>query len=195
MPVKFKRHPATPATQERATRFIRWYGRSERYLKRKIQSNWDEDIAQDTALNIYDLILYAHIRIESYYNYFRRAYFANMLLERRRAQRFISIHVFKRDSERLSENEYLYQDGEVLKEALVTDEDVEAEELLAEDRREEYLHFVRANFSESEIIIFEIYLELFETLKATRIAELLGIKYSKFHKVISKIRTRLAEVF
>lgn len=170
MPVKYKRHPATPTTQERATRFLRWYSRSEKTLRTKIGRNWDPDIAQDTALSIYDLILYAQVRIDSYTNYYRRAYFANMLQEQRRAKKIAT---------------------DEIPETGAYDRATEIDELIADDRREEYLEFVRANFEDAEIIIFEIYLELFETMKVKRMADLLGIPYGKFHKVISKIRTCL----
>lgn len=171
MPVKYKRLPATPTTQERATRFIRWYSRSEKFLRTRIGKNWDPDLAQDTALYVYDLILYAHIRIASYSKYYRRAYFANMILEQRRAAKIVT---------------------DEIPDTAAHDAEVEVDEVLAESKRGEYLRYVHRHFSESEIIIFEIYLELFETMKVKRMADLLGIPYGKFHKVISTIRACLS---
>lgn len=174
----------TLENERRARNFMKWYGahfeelKSDLYYRGRV---FDDQIATDTALIIYDAIALKGARIASYADYFFRAYHTNSMKGQVNGVGFAKDHVFIDDhhADALAAPEYNY--------ALYED--------VVDTLNREVLEYVRANYSDFDACIFEIYLGLLPETSYKKLAALLDIPITKIWQAIGAIKKDVRVTF
>jgi hypothetical protein len=182
--IKLKGHEKpTPDSERRAKSFIRWYSLRIDTLRKDwlYVGKYDDEVATDTALYIYDCIALKGLRITGKYKfYFLRAYHMRLLAENQKkavaAKRFI----------------YL-DDPDVNLEIAASD--FECFEKALDALNTEMMDYVRANYSALESSLFEIYIALQPDMSYKRLGKMLGYSPNKIWPIIGAIRRDLCEKF
>lgn len=194
--------------ERRARNFMYWYGAHFEELKTALYFKgrmFDDQIATDTALMIYDAMLLKGTRIDSYADYFFRAYHTNAMKSQvnniNDAKMIISI-----DAPLDYTNDVVHYKHSVQKLA-ATKQIVYADKLRAPDfnyalyeeivdaLNTEVMAYVRLNYCDFDTAIFEIYLGLLPDISYKKLAALLGISFTKIWQVIGEIKKDVRETF
>lgn len=171
---------ATPETEARAREFMQWYGDNFDALRDKLIYDhlYDDEIATDTALYLYDCIALKGFVIKDYKFYYLRAYHTARLAALKKRTPEVSID----DEERiiqLSAPDFNYEKYEAVVDQLNT----------------EILEYVRANYDAVAVSLFEIYIGLQPDISYKRLAVMLDIPVTKIWTSIGAIRKGVAAEF
>lgn len=171
----------TPENEKRAKSFMRWYSLRFDVLRKEwlYAGRFDDEIATDTALYIYDCIALKGLQIKGKYKwYFLRAYHMRVLSEqKKRAQ-----HLKRTVS---------LEDIELADMSLDSDEF----ETAANALNGEIMDYVRRKYSALDSSLFEIYIALQPEMSYKKLGALLGYSPAKIWPVIGAIRRDLFETF
>lgn len=175
----------TPESERRAKAFMRWF--SLRFDR--LRSEWlyagkfDDEVATDTALYIYDCIALKGLQIKGKYKwYYLRAYHMRLLASQ------------KKRAEAARRSVYL-DDPDVLLDLAAPTFDYEYFEALVDAINTDMLEYVRANYPPLDASLFEIYIALQPDMSYKRMGKMLGYSPNKIWPVIGAIRRDLAEKF
>ena len=175
----------TPESERRAKAFMRWF--SLRFDR--LRSEWlyagkfDDEVATDTALYIYDCIALKGLQIKGKYKwYYLRAYHMRLLATQ------------KKRGEEARRSVYL-DDPDVLLDLAAPTFDYEYFEALVDAINTDMLEYVRANYPPLDASLFEIYIALQPDMSYKRMGKMLGYSPNKIWPVIGAIRRDLAEKF
>lgn len=186
--VKLKGHEvATPENERRAKAFMRWFSlRFDRLRKEWLYAGkFDDQVATDTALYIYECIALKGLIIKGKYKYyFLRAYHMRLLAERKKRAEHESRHVWLDDPE-VAVGHYL----------AASEFDYEYFEALVDSINSEMLEYVRNNYPPLDASLFEIYIALQPDMSYKRMGKMLGYPPHKIWPAIGAIRRDLAERF
>lgn len=160
----------TREAEERAQDFLKWYGDNCKHIRERLiyAHLYDDALATDTMLNMYDgIALKGHV-IRDYKFYFLRAYHTNFIAKRRGAD---------------------YEDLDF--DVVESDEDAAGRAAVIDQILNEVLEYVRDNFSAAESSLFEIYVGLLPDISYSKLAKMLGLSLSQVWQVIGAIRKDL----
>lgn len=187
---------ATKDSLRAARAFMGWYGlRFEELRDRLIYAHkFDDEVATDTALKIYDDIALKGTVINGKYKwYYFRAYHTNYIaakkLEQKETAQTISydappINDYEGDGYIVAaQDTYAYVNG-----LAAPDFDADAFESATDLLRAEILEYVRANYAEENVSIFEIYMELLPEISYKKLAVLFGMPHQKIWQAIGEIK-------
>lgn len=178
---------ATPENEARAREFMDWYAANERTIRTKLiyESLYDDQIATDTMLNVYDAIAYKGLRVQDYKFYFLRAYHTNRIAARKRSVPVESIDAPARQGE-----------TPTIADTLAAPEfNYEAYERTVDAFKTEITEYVRANYGPAECSIFEIYIALQPEISYPKMSRMLGIPSHRLWMAIGQIKKDLLKTF
>ena len=170
---------ATPESEAAARKFMDWYGSNFEKLKRELiykGRGFDDEIATDTALTIYDAIALKGAQIESYKHYYFRAYHTNCL----------------RAAQAKKNNTVSIDEGTTV---IASTFNYETYEAVVDQLNTEIIEYVRANYDEVAVALFEIYIGLQPDISYRRLSVLLNIPFTKIETKIGAIRKDVAVRF
>lgn len=169
---------ATPESEERANEFMQWYGDNFNRLRDKLIFThlYDDEVATDTALIVYDNIALKRFVVVDYQAYFLRAYHTNRVAKLKR-------RVYETELAQLQD------------EPFIADLDHEEREEAVDRLNNEMLEYVRASYDPFSTSLFEIYIGLLPDTSYKRLAALLGLPDSQVWTRIGVIRKDLAQRF
>jgi len=189
---------ATKESLRAARAFMGWYGLSVKVLARKIAGNYDDEVATDTAIKIYDdIAIKGTVITGKYRSYYLRAY-ANNYAAAMKTKLRERMTTESYDAPPLHDSE---QDGYIIPAGAVytyvnglaaPDFDAEAYEHATDILRAEIIDFVRANYPEESVSIFEIYMELLPEISYKKLAVLFGMPHQKIWQAIGEIKRDVA---
>lgn len=158
----------TREAEARAQDFLQWYGANCEYIRERLiyAHLYDDALATDTMLNMYDGIALKGHDIRDYKFYFLRAYHTNFIAKRRGA-------------------DWVDLDFDV------EDTSADVEDSAIDQILVEVLDYVRDNFSPAECSLFEIYVGLLPDISYSKLAKMLGLSLSQVWQVIGAIRKDL----
>lgn len=171
----------TIGDERRARNFMAWYGAHFEELKTALYFKgrvFDDQIATDTALLIYESIALKGYKIASYADYFFRAYHTNAMKAQVNDVEYAKNHQSTDTQHRpgiaetIPASEFDYALYESLVDALNT----------------EVLEYVRANYCDFDTCIFEIYLGLQPDISYKRLAAMLDIPITKIWQAVGTIK-------
>jgi len=192
----------TELSQANATAFMYWYGKNFERLRDKLifAHLYDDEVATDTALTIYDNIALKGVVILDYQFYFLRAYHTNRVAKANRKAREISYdeglynEFNKMDNGREpTSNRTSLAVAQLI--AAAPDFDYEEYELAVDQLSTEMLDYVRANYDPLSVSLFEIYVGLLPGISYKKLSALLGIPVTRIWTSLGEIRKDLAERF
>lgn len=175
----------TPESERRAKAFMRWFSLRFDTLRNEwlYAGKFDDEVATDTALYIYDCIALKGLQIKGKYKwYYLRAYHMRLLA------------VQKKRGEEARRSVYL-DDPDVLLDLAAPTFDYEYFEALVDAINTDMLEYVRANYPPLDASLFEIYIALQPDMSYKRMGKMLGYSPNKIWPVIGAIRRDLAEKF
>lgn len=178
---------ATPENEARAREFLEWYGANAEIISNKLiyEHLYDDEIATDTMLNVYDCIAYKGLEVRDYKFYFLRAYHTNYVATKKR-----------KGVPPVSIDTPMYEDGERLGDTIAApDFDYEAYEETIDTIERTIIEYVRANYSPTECSIFEIYIALYPDISYKKMAKMLGFPVHNIWPVIGTIKKDLVTRF
>lgn len=183
---------ASRESEARARAFMAWYGAHFDSLREKLiykGRRFNDEVATDTALLIYDAIALKGIKVKHFAMYFFRAYHTNaMKLARDNAAAEDSIV-------RIDAPNDVGEDKDVTLELLACDFNYEDYEARVDLIDSEILDYVRANYAPFECSIFEIYVGLLPEISYRKLSEMLGVSYTIIWTAIGAIRKDCAQRF
>lgn len=170
----------TPETAKRARDFMDWYGENFQDLRDRLIYDhlYDDEIATDTALHLHECIALKGFIIKDYKFYYLRAYHTARLA-----------HLKKRRYDLPLDDEETYLQLEAC------DFDYETYERVVDELNGEILEYVRANYDEIAVSLFEIYIGLQPDTSYRRLSVMLDIPVTKIWVSIGAIRKDVAERF
>lgn len=163
---------ATPDAQARADAFLQWYGANTEEIRAKLiyAHLYDDELATDTMLAIYDGIALKGYKVTDFKFYFLRAYHTNYVaMLKRRAD--VSL--------------------DFAPEVAAPEYDGHAYERAIDGVVSEMLDYVRGKYAPAECSLFEIYIGLLPDISYARLAKILGLKLQQVWPVIGAIRADL----
>lgn len=175
---------ATPQSTKRARAFMLWYGRNYDRLRLKLR-NWDDEIATDTALKIYEAIELKDLAIESYKHYYFRAYHTNAMKHRKdetaKSVLFgpVSVGSTAVECDNLAAPTFDFAQYESASDALNT----------------KIMEYVRAKYPPFETSIFEIFIGLQPDISCRGLSIMLGLSTPKVWEILSIIRKDVSAEF
>jgi len=172
---------ATPENEARAQKFMRWYGYNVEYIRERLIFDhlYDDEVATDTMLYLYECIALKGLAIDKYKWYYLRAYHTNLLAAK------------KKRGESLKGIVYI-DDEKVHAQLLAPDFDYAAYESAVDLLKGEILEYVRATYDPVAVSLFEIYVSLQPEMSYKKLAAMLGYPLQKIWPVIGAIRKDLA---
>lgn len=166
---------ATPESEARANEFMKWYGDNYDAIRGKLVYGelYDDQIATDTFLRIYDCIALDGLVVKDYKFYFLRSYHTNRL------------GALNKDS--VAEARFLRDDATV-NNIVVQDATYLDYEIAVETLRAEIVDYVRGQFDPYSVALFEIYMGLQPEISYRAMAEMLGIGVYEIWPLIGAIK-------
>lgn len=183
---------ATEETEARAAAFMAWYGDNFTRIRDKLifVHLYDDQVATDTALNVYESIALKGLIVQDYQFYFLRAYHTNRLAMLKRKTYEVPLEFsFQSPDEEYTDFTAL------LGVADTPDFDYELHEDIVQTLSAEMLEYVRAKYDPLSASLFEIYIGLLPDTSYKRLSELLGIPVTRIWTSIGAIRKDLALQF
>lgn len=168
---------ATPENKARAHEFMNWYAENMDMLKGALYDQlYDEGLALETFFAVYDAIALKGAVVASYKWYYLRAYHTTRLQFIKGKSAHEAKHVEIRE--------------------LAEAPDLSAEYAHAlECLDSEVMRYVRANYSEIEISLFEMYVHLYPDISYNKLGALLGMSAQKIWPAIGRIKKDLVREF
>lgn len=166
---------ASPENEAKARAFMDWYGANMDKLRYYVQ-DYDEDIFTDAFLRAYDAIARRGTSVKDYVGYFLRTYRATFLDSKKTP-------IVGKVDERVVEN------------LPASDFDSRAYEEVVEMINTEVLEYVRENYDEVAVSLFEIYVGLSPDISYKRMSNILGIPATKIWPVIGQIKKDVVKRF
>jgi len=167
----------TDYTQDCADEFAHWYAHNLGRIKSKLiyASKWDDDVAQETFLKVYDAIRYKGLKfdLDSQW-YFLRAYHTNYLQMSQKAK--------KRNYGDISDEIEL----EARTDAPQFDE--------MEDLKLTILAYVEFEYGERDAFIYQTYIEN-QPLSVSKLAGMLAMQYSAVWRIVNGITADVSTHF
>lgn len=178
---------ATPENEARARAFMEWYAANEKTIRTKLIYDrlYDDQVATDTMLNVYDCIAYKGLQVQDYKFYFLRAYHTNYLAAQKRkgpAPVSLDAPVWNDDM----------RVGDML---AAPDFDYETYEQTVDALKTEITEYVRGAYDPAECSIFEIYIALQPEISYPKMAKMLGIPAHRLWMVIGQIKKDVFKTF
>lgn len=181
---------ATKESLRAARAFMGWYGlRFEDLRDRLIYAHkFDDEVATDTALKIYDDIAIKGTVINGKYKwYYFRAYHTNYIAAMKKrgenVARFDSLDdVDEEGAPRFTD-------------IAAPDYDAHNFEHAADILRNEVLEYVRGKYAQEAVSLFEIYMELQPEISYKKLAVLFGMPHQKIWQAIGEIKRDVAQHF
>lgn len=170
------REGVNPVNESKAQAFSVWFGVNAERLRRYVSGGrlpYDEDVFSETFLRVYDAVARCGTSIRDYTGYFLRAYQFVYLDGRRSAPPHEEI-----DRVRLPPPP--------------SDDDTRE---LPPDLRGVMLDYVRRNYDESAVSLFEMYVGLLPNISYKRLSCITGVPLSKIWPVMGRIKKDLTERF
>lgn len=183
---------ATPENEARARAFMAWYGANFDTLRKKLiykGRGFNDEVATDTALLIYDAISLKGVRVKHFAMYFFRAYHTNAM-KLGRDNMAEEDNLFRLDAIKDME-----EDKDIRGELMACDFNYEDYEARVDLIDSEILDYVRAVYPPFECSIFEIYIGLLPEISYRKLAEMLGVQYTFIWTAIGAIRKDCAKRF
>lgn len=179
---------ATPENEARARLFLEWYGDNARDIRDNLiyARLYDDEIATDTMLNVYNSIALKGLKIRHDYKYyFMCAYHTNYRAAkmRKNAQVVVSIDAQPYDGASLAEK------------LAAPDFDYETYEQTIDAFKTEITDYVRTNYDPAACSIFEIYIALQPDISYKRLAKMLGFPVQQIWPVIGSIKKDIVATF
>ncbi len=167
--------PASPANEAKADAFMQWYAANMDKLRHYV-TEYDEDIFTAAFLRAYDAIARHGTSVKNKTAYFLQTYRAAFLDSRR------------------SPASGKVEEG-VIANLAAPDFDSDAYEDAVAAINAELLEYVRQNYDEVAVSLFEIYVGLLPDISYKRLSNMLGIPATKIWPVIGQIKKDLAKRF
>lgn len=170
----------TPESENRARNFMDWYGNNFTALRDKLiyDQFYDDEVATDTALYIYDCIAYKGLTVDNYKWYYLRAYHTAFMAAQKNKKHLVSV-----------------DDEESVIQLPASDFDSDTYEEVVETINTEVLEYVRESYDEVAVSLFEIYVGLSPDISYKRMSNILGIPATKIWPVIGQIKKDLVKRF
>lgn len=170
----------TKSNENGAADFMDWYADNESKLKRYVYGGGyevDEDLFSDTMLSIYDAIALKGAKVVNYTKYFLFSYRAALInREKRKAQaRLVPL------SDESDTPETDFDSGEY--------------EKIVETLNAEVMRYVRDNFDERAVSLFEMYVGLSPDISYKRLSEMLGIPFVTVWQSIGNVKKEVVKRF
>lgn len=179
---------ARPQDEARAQRFMRWYGKNCRNLH-KFVKDFDQDTAHDVALHVYERMAFTGLKPKDNTAYYLQAY-RNAIIKRRKDEaKYSAVHVS------LSMTGWRGDDEDEQLDIAEPDYRADEYEAAFAEFEDEVLDYVRENFDELSVSLFEIYVALQPATSYQKLARMLGLKWWKVWPLISAIRKDVAQKF
>lgn len=196
---------ATPQSESRAKAFMDWYGDNFDRLRDKLIFSrlYDDELATDTALMVYDNIALKQFVVVDFQAYFLRAYHTNRIAKAKRRVYEDSVTEFMVTmEERTSTETAVRGEAEFEKRYAATHKitdtpafDYEQYEQAVYQLQVEMLDYVRANYDPLSVSLFEIYTGLLPDTSYKRMSAMLGISETRIWTSIGAIRKDLVLQF
>lgn len=170
---------ATTEAERKGKHFVDWYGAFYKYMRKRWR-DFDDEIAADVMLKVYNDILYRGLHLGNYFYYCTRAY--------NTARLKLNIDEAKRKSTHVS----IDSDDESCEMIAAPDFDYALHEEVVDQINREIMDFVRGKFSAMEISIFEIYIGLQPSVSYVVMGEMLGISANRIYLIVSAIKRDLS---
>jgi DNA-directed RNA polymerase specialized sigma24 family protein len=164
-----------PENEAKARAFMDWYGANMDKLRCYVPE-YDEDLFTDTFLRSYDAIARRGTSVKNNVGYFLQAYRATFLDSKKTP-------IVGKADERVIAN------------LPASDFDSDAYEEALEKINAEVLEYVRKNYDEVAVSLFEIYVGLSPDVSYRRMSNILGIPATKIWPVIGQIKKGLVKRF
>lgn len=178
---------ATPENEARAREFLNWYAANIDTISRKLIYDhlYDDEVATDTMLGVYDCIALKGLVVRDYKFYFLRAYHTNYLAAQKR-----------RNVAQVSIDAPLGVDGRCISDMLVApDFNYEAYEETVDALKTEITNYVRDHYDPAACSLFEIYIALQPEMSYKKMARMLGFPATRVWPVIGAIRKDVLQRF
>lgn len=176
---------AAPDNEKRAKAFMRWFSlRFDRLRTEWLYAGkFDDEVATDTAMYIYDSIALKGTKIiGKYKSYYLRAYHNRLKAVRMKQARLAAATVW-------------LDDPEVNLDLAAPTFDYEHFEALVDAVNNEMMEYVRERYPPLDASLFEIYIALQPNMSYKRMGKMLGYSPNKIWPVIGAIRRDLALKF
>jgi len=171
---------ATPESEGRAIEFMKWFGDNFNALRTKLlyKEYYDDQVATDTALHLYDCILLKGLVVENYKWYYLRAYHTALLASKVRRK-----------------DEVLHIEDSAYDTVASSNCDYSEYERASDQLQNEILEYVRGAYDPISVSLFEIYVALQPDMSYNKLSAMLGIPATKIWPVIGLIRKDVAARF
>jgi len=163
---------ALPENEAKARAFMGWYAANMDRLRHLVR-DYDEDLFTDAFLRAYDAIARRGTAVRDNTGYFLQAYRATFL-----------------DSKKTPET-----GKEELRDIPAPDFDGESYGEAVETVNAEVMKYVRENYDEAAVSLFEIYVGLSPAISYKRMSIILGIPATRIWPVIGRIKKDLVKRF
>ncbi len=172
----------TPAKRDekRAAEFMSWYVDNVSMLKRYVYGGGyevDDDLFSDTMLSIYDAIALKGAKVVNYTKYFLFSYRAALINREKRNARARFVPVTNETDTPAAEF-----DSREYEEAV-------------ERINVEVMEYVRGNFDEMSVSLFEMYVGLSPDISYKRLSEMLGIPFVTVWQSIGNVKKEVVKRF
>lgn len=166
--------------EARARRFMEWFAVNSDRVRRCIPwTEYDEDLFMDAFVKASGFIRRTGTAIRAYDAYFLRVY------------RNVRSDFFRKRMPNTEDPER----GYVRYAVSANDRDVAEYEVSNDSLVAEILDYVRDNYDEAAVSLFEIYVGLFPDISYSRMADMLGMSKNKIWPVIGKIKKDVVKKF
>jgi DNA-directed RNA polymerase specialized sigma24 family protein len=168
-----------PENEAKARAFMSWYGDNMDKLRYYVQGSgleYDEDLFTDAFLRAYDAIARRGTSVKNNVGYFLQTYTATFLDSKKTP-------IAGKVDERVVAN------------LPASDFDSDTYEELVKTINTEVLEYVRENYDEVAVSLFEIYVGLSPDISYKRMSNILGISATKIWPVIGQIKKDVVKRF
>lgn len=175
---------ATEENEARAVDFMQWFGANFDVLRCKLLYGqyWDDQVATDTALYLYECIAFKGLRIDNYKWYYLRAYHTALLTSKKKDGDQRAAYVS------IDEPEYGVTLAAPSFDYVTYEKELDAIQT-------EILDYVRSAYDQVSVSLFEIYVTLQPEMSYKKLARMLGYPANKIWPVIGSIRKDVAVRF
>jgi hypothetical protein len=187
---------ATPENEQRGREFLEWYGANMSRILNKYP-DYNEDVASDTMMNIYNDITLKGRIVKNHKAYFFLAYQTSLLKSKTAPRNVVSLDGFNdRYSEDAMTNfEAITGRVAFIKCVTAPPDYSPAFEKAVDALQNEMVEYVRANYEPVACSLFEIYIALQPEMSYKKLARMLGYPVTQIWPVIGAIKKDLSVRF
>lgn len=164
----------SPGNVAKARDFLDWFAAERDKIKFYIR-NYDDDLLSEAMLRVYDTIVRRGTSLNDYLGYYLKTY-RSVLMDTQRSQGY-DVPV------------------DDVRDLQAPDFDADKYEAAVEAINTEVLDYVRANYDEVAVSLFEIYVGLSPDISYKRMSAMLGIPATRIWPVIGQIKKDLVKRF